>query len=108
MERRSCNRKSVKVNVYLGSDGNIHGVSRCVATDISANGIFLKTDPLFVPRYKCVKLMLALRMNLSNVVRLRRVTAIVTHTKKDGVGMRFCNRRRYSKECKSGLLRTRQ
>ena len=106
MERRSRNRKSVKVKVYL-SDGNINGVSRCIATNISANGIFLKADPLDVPRNKCVKLLFALSTNASNVVRLRRVTAIVTHTKMDGVGMRFCNRRRYSKERTSGQLRSR-
>lgn len=97
MERRSCNRKSSEVSVYL-IDGNPNGVSRCIATDISANGMFLKTDPLYIPRKKCVKLMFALRVNASNIVRLRRVTAIVMHSKKDGVGMRFCVRRKYSKE----------
>ena len=50
MERRSSNRKSVEVSVYL-SDGDKR-LSRCIATDISANGIFLKTNPLFVPRHK--------------------------------------------------------
>jgi len=65
MERRSCNRKSVEVRVYL-SDGQ-NGVSRCTATDISANGIFLKTNPLYVPRHKCLKLMFALRVHSSFV-----------------------------------------
>jgi hypothetical protein len=95
MERRSSNRKSVEVNVYL-ADGN-SGVSRCMATDISANGIFLKTNPLYVPRHKCLKLMFALRINSSNVVRLRRIAAIVTRSQQDGVGMRFCASRKYGK-----------
>ena len=72
MERRCCNRKSVIVSVYL-SDGDSR-LARCTATDISANGIFLKTNPLFVPRHKCLKLMFALRVSSSNLVRLRRVT----------------------------------
>lgn len=95
MERRSSNRKSVEVNVYL-SDGDKR-VSRCTATDISANGIFIKTNPLYVPRHKCLKLMFALRINASNVVRLRRITAIVTRSQQDGVGMRFCASRKYGK-----------
>jgi len=94
MERRSSNRKSVEVSVYL-SDGDKR-LSRCIATDISANGIFLKTNPLFVPRHKCLKLLFALRANSSNLVRLRRVTAIVTRSQQDGVGMRFCASRKYA------------
>jgi hypothetical protein len=95
MERRSCNRKSVEVSVYL-SDGN-SGLSRCTVTDISANGIFIKTNPLCIPRHKCLKLMFALRVSSSNLVRLRRVTAIVTRSQQDGVGMRFCATRKYTK-----------
>jgi hypothetical protein len=95
MERRCCNRKSVVVSVYL-SDGDSR-LSRCTATDISANGIFLKTNPLFVPRHKCLKLMFALHVSSSNLVRLRRVTAIVTRSQQDGVGMRFCATRKYTK-----------
>ena len=95
MERRCCNRKSVVVSVYL-SDADSR-LSRCTATDISANGIFLKTNPLFIPRHKCLKLMFALRVSSSNLVRLRRVTAIVTRAQQDGVGMRFCATRKYTK-----------
>ncbi len=96
MERRSCTRKPVEVSVYL-SDAE-QQVSRCTATDISASGIFLKTNPLFIPRHKCLNLMFALRANSSNLVRLRRVTAIVTRSQRDGVGMMFCARSRQPKK----------
>ena len=95
MERRFCNRKPVEVSVYL-SDGDKR-VARCTATDISANGVFLKINPLYVPRHKCLKLLFALRGGTSNLVRLRRVTAIVTRSQQDGVGMRFCASRKYGK-----------
>jgi hypothetical protein len=87
MERRSCNRKTIEVSVYLTD--HINGVSRLVATDISSNGVFLKTNQLYIPTQKCVKLIFALRINSPNVVRLRKVTAIVMHSQRDGVGMRF-------------------
>ena len=88
MERRSCARKPVEVSVYF-SDAD-HQLSRCKATDISASGIFLRGNPIFIPRHKCLKLMFALRVGSSNLVRLRRVTAIVTRSQPDGVGMMFC------------------
>jgi len=105
MERRSCSRKSVEVSVYL-TDANPRNMTRCVATDISANGIFLKINPQCVPRRKCVKLMFALRVEASNVVRLREAAAIVMRLQEDGVGMRLCARRKYNKE-RPGQLRSR-
>jgi len=95
MERRSCARKPVEVSVYL-SDSE-RAVSRCTATDMSASGIFLKTNPLFVPRHKILNLMFALRNNSSNLVRLRRITAVVIRAEMDGVGMRFCANGKYNK-----------
>ena len=95
MERRTCARKTVEVSVYLSDSGR--RVSRCTATDISASGIFLKTNPLFVPRHKRLNLMFALPYNSSNLVRLLRITAVVIRTDKDGVGMRFCATDRHSK-----------
>ena len=100
MERRSCARKPVDVSVYL-SDSE-RRVSRCTATDISASGIFLKTNPLFVPRHKCLNLMFALRNNSSNLVRLRRITAVVIRAERGGVGMRFCATGKYNKACAVG------
>ena len=88
MERRSCARKPVEVSVYF-SDAE-HQLARGTATDISASGIFLRGNPLFIPRHKCLKLMFALRVGSTNLVRLRRVTAVVTRSQVDGVGMMFC------------------
>ncbi|MGD2076533.1 MAG: PilZ domain-containing protein [Gammaproteobacteria bacterium] len=88
MERRSCARKPVEVSVYFSNAE--HQLSRCRATDISASGVFLQGNPIFIPRHKCLKLMFALRVGSSNLVRLRRVTAIVTRSQPDGVGMMFC------------------
>ena len=100
MERRTCARKTVEVSVYL-SDSK-RRVSRGTATDISASGIFLKTNPLFVPRHKRLNLMFALRNNSSNLVRLRQITAVVIRAERDGVGMRFCATGKYNKARAAG------
>ena len=88
MERRLSTRKPVDVSVYLLDAGG-HKY-RCTATDISTAGMFLKVNPLQVPRNKRLNLMFALHLNASNLVRLRRVSAIAIRTEQSGVGMKFC------------------
>jgi len=88
MERRLSTRKPVDVSVYLLDAGGHK--SRCTATDISTAGMFLKVNPLQVPRNKRLNLMFALHLNASNLVRLRRVSAIAIRTEHSGVGMKFC------------------
>jgi hypothetical protein len=68
MERRLSTRKPVDVSVYL----------------------FLKVNPLQVPKNKRLNLMFALHLNASNLVRLRRVSAIAIRSEQSGVGMKFC------------------
>jgi hypothetical protein len=89
MERRISERKFVDLNVYISQPGSAS--IRCVASDISGAGIFLKTNPLYLPRFKQLNLVFALQIKSSNVVRLRQVPAVVTRAESGGVGMRFCN-----------------
>jgi hypothetical protein len=89
MERRLSVRKLVDVSVYMSYAGR--PMTRAVASDISDAGIYLKTNPLFVPKKKPIELVFALHLGSSNVVRLRRVPAIVTRCERNGVGMTFCD-----------------
>ena len=88
MERRLSTRKRVDVSVYL-LDTQTHA-ARCTATDISTAGLFLKVNPLQVPKNQRLNLMFALHFKASNLVRLRRVSAIAIRTEQRGVGMKFC------------------
>lgn len=91
MERRTSERKFIDVNVYVSLPGQ--SAVCCTASDISDIGVFLKTNPLYVPRRKQLKLVFALHMNSSNVVRMHHVSAVVTRSESNGVGMMFCNNR---------------
>lgn len=90
MERRASERRLVEVSVYLSDTGN--QIGRCMASDISNTGVYLKTNPLYLPRNRRLDLTFALRLKSSNVVRLRRLSAVVSHTREDGVGLKFCTR----------------
>lgn len=88
MERREAERKFVDVSVYVSLPGQ--SVVRCAASDISEAGVFLRTNPLHMPRRRKLRLVFALRVRSSNVVRLRHVPARVTRSESGGVGMVFC------------------
>lgn len=81
-------RKPVDVSVYVLDAGQ--PAARCTATDISTAGLFLKVNPLQVPQNKRLDLMFALHLKASNLVRLRRVSAIAIRIDSTGVGMKFC------------------
>ncbi len=91
MERRMSARKAVDLSVYLSRPGQ--GPARCMASDISDAGVFLRTHPLDLPRNVRLNLMFALHIGSSNLVRLHRVSAVVARTGSDGVGMVFCRSR---------------
>lgn len=91
MERRTSERKFVDVNVYISLPGQ--SAVCCTASDISNVGIFLKTNPLYVPTRKQLDLVFALQVRSSNVVRMHHVSAEVTRSESDGVGLVFCNRK---------------
>ena len=92
MERRTSERKFIDVNVYVSLPGQ--SAVCCTASDISDIGVFLKTNPLYVPRRKQLKLVFALHMDSSNVVRMHHVSAVVTRSESNGVGMMFCENKR--------------
>lgn len=89
MERRLSERKLVDVNVYVSLPGQ--AAVCCTASDISEAGIFLKTNPLHVPRRKPLNLVFALQIRSSNVVRMHHISAIVTRSESNGVGLKFCS-----------------
>ena len=88
MERRASTRRLVEVTVYLSDSRRC--VAHCTASDISDTGVYLKTNPLYLPRNRRFNLTFALHLKSSNVVRLRRLSAVVTHAREDGVGLKFC------------------
>jgi hypothetical protein len=92
MERRTSERKPVDVNVYVSLPGQ--SAVCCTASDISEVGIFLKTNPLHVPKRKPLNLVFALHIKSSNVVRMHYISAVVTRSELDGVGMKFCGNKR--------------
>lgn len=89
MERRVSKRKPVDVKVYVSLPGRT--AMRCVVSDISDTGIFLRANPLDLPGREQLDLMFALRIKSSNVIRMRRVSAVVTRSESGGVGMKFCS-----------------
>ena len=91
MERRLSIRKPVDVSVYLSCAG--HRLIRCDAVDISNTGIYVKSNPLYLPRNIQLKLIFVLRKGSSNIVRIHQIPAIVTRAETNGVGMAFCNRK---------------
>ena len=99
MERRKSERKFVDVNVYVSLPG-ISAVC-CTASDISNAGMFLKTNPLYVSKSKKVDLVFALRFKSSNVIRMRHLSAMVTRTESNGVGLVFCNNKSTTRSHKS-------
>ncbi len=88
MERRISKRKFIDVKVYVSLPGR--SAMRCAASDISDTGVFLKANPLYLPRRKRLNLVFALRIKSSNVIRMRKVSAVVARSESGGVGMEFC------------------
>lgn len=91
LERRVSARKPVDLSVYVSCPGQ--APARCLVSDISDAGVFLRTSALDLPRNVRVNLMFALRIRASNLVRLHRVSAMLVRTGADGVGMMFCESR---------------
>jgi hypothetical protein len=91
VERRLSARKHVDLSVYVSCPGQ--APARCLASDISDAGVFLRTRPLNLPRNVRVHLMFALHIRATNLVRLHRVSAMLARTGADGIGMAFCESR---------------
>ena len=90
MERRTHMRKPVDVSVYLSCSG--YRPVRGTAVDISHSGIYVKMNPLYLPTNKPLNLMFALHIDSSNIVHMHRVSAVITRSAADGVGMAFCKK----------------
>lgn len=93
MERRAHTRKTVDadVTVYLYFAGQRIGYAQ--ACDLSAGGVFLVTKSLELPIDTPLELVFTIDAPASSVVRLYRISAVVTHRFEDGVGVRFCSGR---------------
>lgn len=91
MERRVSERKPVDVNVCVSQSEQ--STVWCKAVDISRTGVFLKTNPLYMPKCEKLDLIFPLHIKSSNVVRMRHVLAMVTRTDISGVGLVFCDQK---------------
>ena len=89
MERRISARKLVDVNVFVSQPGQT--TLCCRAVDISSSGVFLHTNPLYLPAHQQLDLVFAITVRSSNVVRMRHVSALVARSDSHGVGMVFCD-----------------
>ncbi len=93
MERRAHTRKVVDaaVTVYLYFAGTRIGHAQ--AHDLSAGGVFLVTNSLELPIDTPLDLVFTIDAPASSVVKLYRISAVVTHIFEDGAGVRFCSSR---------------
>lgn len=88
MERRSCNRSPVSVNVYIPIPGKGHHVCRTI--DLSSRGVYLAADSSIFPVDAPIVLFFAVRKHKGSVIQLHRMTAKVVRFGVRGVALTFC------------------
>lgn len=84
MERRSGSRKRISVGTYVTWSGRR---VRCRASDISTSGVFVEMDGLPVLPGTAVQIVFVL--SRGKLVRLHRVSAVVTRVSREGAGLRL-------------------
>jgi hypothetical protein len=85
MERRLDLRHRAKTTVYLACPG-IPG-RRCVAKNVSSNGVFVETETIDLLEGTPVELIFA--VNLGQITRIHRRKAIIAHVSENGAGLRM-------------------
>jgi len=85
MERRMHTRHRARTTVYLIVPGKRGRV--CRARNLSANGVFVETENLNLP--KGTVLELAFAINLGSVTKIHRRKAVVAHVSGGGTGLRM-------------------
>ena len=85
MERRLHTRHRARTTVYIvvpGRSGKL-----CRAHNLSANGVFVETRNLGLPKGAIVEL--AFAINLGKITKIHRRQAIVAHVSRGGTGLRM-------------------
>lgn len=88
MERRTCARSPVTVNVFVPIAGRTHHV--CRATDLSSRGVFLAADTRVFAPDAPTTLFFAVKKHKGSVIQLHRMTGKVVRFGIDGVALVFC------------------
>lgn len=83
MERRSLERSEVSTPVYLTAPGE--SAIRCLATNLSTRGVFLRVNRLRLQAGTQVSLVFA--VEIGDMVRLHRRDAVVSHVDDRGAGL---------------------
>ena len=85
MERRLHTRHRARTTVYVQIPGRRGKL--CRARNLSANGVFVETENLGLQKGSVVEL--AFAINLGEVTKIHRRTAIVAHVTRGGTGLRM-------------------
>lgn len=83
MERRLHTRHRARTTVYLSIGGSRKRL--CKAVNLSATGVFIETSNLGLRKGQHVEL--AFAINLGQVTKLHRRTAVVAHVSRGGTGL---------------------
>ncbi len=85
IDRRITARHRSRTTVYVALPGTKPW--RCKSINISARGVYLETESLYLPRGLIVQLVFTVRNG--DVVHLYRRTAVVTHSSDQGAGLKM-------------------
>ena len=83
MERRLHTRHRARTTVYVQIPGRRGKL--CRARNLSANGVFVETENLGLQKGSIVEL--AFAINLGDITKIHRRTAIVAHVTRGGTGL---------------------
>lgn len=83
MERRLHTRHRARTTVYITVPGGKRKL--CRAANLSATGVFIETTNLGLKKGQHVEL--AFAINLGEVTKLHRRTAVVAHVSRGGTGL---------------------
>ncbi len=88
-ERRRSHRRRARVSIYVTLPGQKR--QRCTTENLSAGGVFIRTDDRHVPQGVTAELVFVIRRG--SVARLHRRWAVVTHASHRGAGLMLYNER---------------
>ncbi len=89
INRRVCIRRSADITVYFSSASTRpeNRLKRFSVRDLSNMGAFIEMRPVNIHRDMRVHLIFALK--LGSLVKLHRISAVVVHIARGGIGVRF-------------------
>ncbi len=101
MERRSCARSPVTVDVFVPIAGRNHHV--CKAVDLSSRGVYLAADSRIFPVDAPITLFFAVKKYQGSVIQLHRMTGKVVRFGIRGVALAFCRQVKRRKNGRKSL-----